>query len=86
MRTRIHIGPHPEEPPLPAGSLPLIDLLLKALRSRVASGLPISRLAIQRCNGSVDMILSLRAFLGEDAVEWDGEIDAGPRTWTCCCK
>ncbi|KAI0064925.1 hypothetical protein BV25DRAFT_207958 [Artomyces pyxidatus] len=86
MRIRIHIGPHPEEPLLPAGSLPLIDLLLKALRSRVASGLPISRLAIQRCNVSVDMVLSLRAFLGEDAVEWDGEVDAGTRRWTCSCE
>ncbi|KAI0062648.1 hypothetical protein BV25DRAFT_1825154 [Artomyces pyxidatus] len=66
------------EPMIPAESLPFIKLLLEVLRSRTASGHPISHLSIQACNLSVDMISSLRALMGEEAVEWDGKDNAGP--------
>ncbi|KAI0062630.1 hypothetical protein BV25DRAFT_1915788 [Artomyces pyxidatus] len=69
-----------EEPLIPADSFPFVDVLLRALRSRSKSGHPISHLSVSKCNVTAEMISSLRACLGEDAVEWDGQLAGGPRT------
>ncbi|KAI0062650.1 hypothetical protein BV25DRAFT_1825155 [Artomyces pyxidatus] len=68
----------PEEEPIPEDSMTFIEILLGALAARATSGNPIIQLPIDRCNISVDMVASLRACLGEEAVDWDGQVNGGP--------
>ncbi|KAI0062631.1 hypothetical protein BV25DRAFT_1915789 [Artomyces pyxidatus] len=65
----------PEEEPIPADSLTMIDTLLAVLASRASSGCPVSHISIRGCVVSADVVESLRVCLGEGAVDWDGRVD-----------